>query len=64
MSEQLTVKQKQQKAINFLDDLHDRAVTAMSHNNQLGAAYMACITGMWTHSLHAPDVNPFKGEIV
>lgn len=43
---------------NFCDALRDRALET-EPKNQLGAAYLACVCGMYAHSFHL-KINPFR----
>jgi hypothetical protein len=48
----------------FLEYLKDRASSAQEAHHSVGACYMACLCGMWTHRLHRPDINPFEESLL
>lgn len=51
--------QTQQSVSNYLEALRDDAIYASEKGNKMGSEYLACIAGMWTHTLRRPNSNPF-----
>lgn len=51
------------KIEDFLGAYKDRSVEAFAGGNKNGAAYLACLCGMWTHISHREHkTNPFSNE--
>lgn len=46
----------------YLNGLKDQAEACLEKGNHAGAAYMAMICGMWTHTAHRPITSPFRNE--
>jgi pullulanase/glycogen debranching enzyme len=46
------MKEYQDKLNDFLDDLQERAVATAEKGNQVGAAYLAMLCGMWCDTFH------------
>ena len=52
-----TFDQRQQ----FIHGLRERSVAAFESGNQLGGSYLACICGMWAHTMRV-EGNPFQND--
>lgn len=47
---------------DYLESLKERATVALDNGNAVGAMYLACIAGMWSHiTYHTVDRNIFQG---
>ena len=53
---------KQANVDNYLVEYKDRALAALANGNQMGAAYLACLGGMWTNACRQPHINPFVDD--
>lgn len=51
----------QETVQGYLRTLHDRAVSTLENGNAFGAAYLACLCGMWSHTLHQ-NKNLFEDD--
>lgn len=47
------MNQHEEKVSSFLESLRERAIVTERSGSILGAQYLACICGMWAHTLRS-----------